>query len=118
MAAISETINKLRTKKRTDTHIGIVVNSAHHRKEKEMIKSDNGKVMIEGNGITLLAELSCVVSALKSSGIPEEALRQCFMLGLQEKSEEEELADNFMRELMTRVMEKRNAQADKGIGDQ
>lgn len=83
-----------------------------------MIKSENGKVMMEGNGITLMAELACAANALKSSGIPGYAILHSVRLGLEDTTEEDALMENFMNELMKRVMEKRNAQADKGNGDQ
>lgn len=80
-----------------------------------MIKSDNGMVTIKGDGITLLAELCCVVSSLKDSGIPENAIVSCVSMGLAHaiKTEDEELAENYMRELMRRVKEKRDAKNDK-----
>ena len=120
---IPVTINKLQSKKRTGTHFGIAAIKAHHGKEKGMIKSDNGKVFIEGNGITLLAELSCVVNSLKSSGIPGDAILHCVRLGLEDIAEDDVpeddlLVENFVNELMRKVMERRNAQADKGNGDQ
>lgn len=89
-----------------------------------MIRAEKEKVMLHGDGATLLAELSCIVASLKQSGIPDDALVQCTALGLSlvkaehVRTEDDELADNFMRELMKRVMEKRNAQTDKGNGDQ
>ena len=79
-----------------------------------MIKSDNGMVTIKGDGATLLAELCCVISSLKDSGIPENVIVGCVSIGLAraKKTEDEELADNFMRELMRRVKEKRDAKND------
>lgn len=86
-----------------------------------MIRAEREKVMIKGDGATLLAELSCIVGSLKQSGIPEDAIIQCTAMGIsmvkahcvkKMTSEEEELADNFMRELMRRVKEKRDAKTD------
>lgn len=79
-----------------------------------MIKSDNGMVTIEGDGATLLADLCCVITALKDSGIPENVIVDCVSMGLAhaKKTEDEELAENFVRELLQRVKEKRDAKND------
>ncbi len=81
-----------------------------------MIKSENGMVTLEGKGGILLAELCCVISSLKDSGIPENVIMGCVAAGLayakKTKTEDEELANNFVRELLQRVKEKRDAKND------
>ena len=107
---------KLNRQKATQTN-GIAVDIAHHGKEKGMIKIENGKVMMEGNGITLMAELACAANALKSSGIPGDAILHSVRLGLEDTTEEDVLMENFVNELMRKVMEKRDAKKDKGSTD-
>lgn len=83
-----------------------------------MIKSDNGMVTIKGDGATLLAELCCVITSLKDSGIPENVIMGCVSVGLaytkktEDKTEDEELAINFVKKLLQRVKEKGDAKND------
>ena len=110
-------LTELNRQKATHTN-GIAVDTARHRKEKGMIKIEDGQVYLNGNGITLLAEMGCIANILKSGGIPGDAILHSVRVGLEDTSEEDELMENFVNELMKRVMEKRNAQADKGNSDQ
>lgn len=82
-----------------------------------MIKIEDGQVYLNGNGITLMAELACAVNVLKSSGIPGDLILRSVRVGLEDTSEEDALMENFVNELMKRVMEKRDAKKDKGSTD-
>ena len=52
-----------------------------------MIIVNDGGCMLKGQGISLVAELGVIVSALKENGIPEDIIRQGVDAGLMETSE-------------------------------
>lgn len=85
-----------------------------------MIKANDGIVEIEGYTSNLLLELSGITASLGEK-LPEDLIMIAVGLGLsyskqsKKKSEDEELAEEFVEELMKRVKEKReakDAQAD------
>lgn len=85
-----------------------------------MIKANDGIVEIEGYTSTLLLELTGITASLGQK-LPEDLIMIAVGMGLshskqsKKKSEDEELAEEFVEELMKRVKEKReakDAQAD------
>lgn len=81
-----------------------------------MIEAKKGYVKLEGDGATLLAETSTILASIKESGIPERAIIESVVIGLSrirpDNTLDDELMENFMRELMKRVKEKRDAKKD------
>lgn len=73
---------------------------------------------IEGKGITILMEFSALCANLLETGMPVDALIMAISIGqamektTKKQSEDEKLTAEFVEELMRRVKEKRDAQAD------
>jgi len=55
-----------------------------------MIKADKGTVLLDGDIVTIIAEIATIFDALKKQGMPEVLIRSAFELGMKGDLEEEE----------------------------
>ncbi len=58
-----------------------------------MISSDRGRIRINGTGAVILGELSTLVSALYSDGMPKQDIARAVRVGFEEVDKKRSIAD-------------------------